>query len=92
MGVCSSCLGGSRSSSCNVGFGCIAEEHLLSLISQDDNSRLLFDDPHNINYGSFGDQNPASLQSDSQDVQGEAEALQKIVAQISKLVLASNDF
>jgi Late endosomal/lysosomal adaptor and MAPK and MTOR activator len=51
---------------------------------QDTDSRLLFDDPNTINYGSFGDHNAAALQADPQDVQREAEALQKIVAQTSK--------
>jgi len=50
---------------------------------EDENSRLLFDDPHAGNYGSFGDQNPGTLQTDPQDVQRETEALQKIVAQTS---------
>jgi len=49
---------------------------------EDENSRLLFDDPHAVNYSSFGDQVAAS-QADPQDVQREAEALQKIVAQTS---------
>jgi hypothetical protein len=42
------------------------------------------DDPHAVNYGSFGDQQPATLQADPQDFQRESEALQKIVAQTSK--------
>jgi hypothetical protein len=51
---------------------------------QDADSRLLFDDPHTVNYGSFGDQHPTALQADPQDVQRESEALQKIVAQTSR--------
>lgn len=51
---------------------------------QDADSRLLFDDPQTVNYGSFGDQHPPALQADPQDVQRESEALQKIVAQTSR--------
>jgi hypothetical protein len=51
---------------------------------QDADSRLLFDDPQTVNYGSFGDQHPTALQADPQDVQRESEALQKIVAQTSR--------
>lgn len=50
---------------------------------EDDQSRLLFEDPSNINYGSFGDQNPGTPLADPQDSQRETEALQKIVAQTS---------
>jgi len=50
---------------------------------EDDSSRLLFDDPHAINYGSFGEQNPGIPQADPQDTQRESEALQTIVAQTS---------
>ena len=53
-------------------------------LQKDSDSRLLFDDPHTMNYGSFSDQHSAALQADPQDVQREAEALQKIVAQTSK--------
>lgn len=37
-----------------------------------------------MHYGGFGDQIPGTLQADPQDVQREAEALQKVVAQTSK--------
>ena len=52
--------------------------------SQDENSRLLFDDPHANHYGSFGDQGAGTTQADPQEVQRETEALQKVVAQTSK--------
>jgi len=51
--------------------------------TDDADSRLLFDDPHSVNYGSFGDQHPSTLHADPQDVQRESEALQRIVAQTS---------
>lgn len=53
---------------------------------QDENSRLLFDDAHANQYGSFGDQNTGIVQADPQELQRENEALQKIVAQTSKYV------
>jgi len=51
---------------------------------QDEQQRLLFDDPHANHYGSFGDQNTGLVQADPQEVQREIEALQKVVAQTSK--------
>jgi len=68
MGICSSCLGFNR-------------DRLLS--DNDENSRLLFDDPHTNQYGSFGDQNTGVIQADPQELQRENEALQKVVAQTS---------
>ncbi|KAH6714255.1 late endosomal/lysosomal adaptor and MAPK and MTOR activator-domain-containing protein [Leptodontidium sp. MPI-SDFR-AT-0119] len=64
MGVCSSCLGRDR-------------DHDLS--DEDEQSRLLFDDPHANHYGSFGENNAGAIQTDPQEVQRENEALQKIV-------------
>lgn len=51
---------------------------------QEENSRLLFDDVHPNQYGSFGDQNVGIIQADPQEVQRETEALQKVVTHISK--------
>jgi len=68
MGVCSSCLGLNRD---------------RDLSSEDENSRLLFDDPNANHYGSFGDQGAGTIQADPQEVQRETEALQKVVATTS---------
>ncbi|KAM0532245.1 hypothetical protein ACHAPP_007184 [Verticillium nonalfalfae] len=48
----------------------------------DEESRLLFDDPNGIHYGSFGDQS-MSGQEDPVEVQRENEALQRVVAKTS---------
>ncbi|KAG7109678.1 hypothetical protein HYQ44_011662 [Verticillium longisporum] len=66
MGVCTSCLGGSRK----------------EVFDEDEESRLLFDDPNGIHYGSFGDQS-MSGQEDPVEVQRENEALQRVVAKTS---------
>ncbi|KAI5866022.1 late endosomal/lysosomal adaptor and MAPK and MTOR activator-domain-containing protein [Durotheca rogersii] len=66
MGICSSCLGGRRRDS----------------YDEDDVSRLLFDDPNNLQYGSFGDHNMSS-QADPLESQREVEALQRVVARTS---------
>ncbi|KAM0583610.1 hypothetical protein ACHAP6_008171 [Verticillium nonalfalfae] len=50
--------------------------------SLDEESRLLFDDPNGIHYGSFGDQS-MSGQEDPVEVQRENEALQRVVAKTS---------
>lgn len=50
---------------------------------QDDVSRLLFDDPTNIQYGSFGDHS-LNPQADPLESQREVEALQRVVARTSK--------
>jgi len=68
MGICSSCLGRNKD---------------RDLSEEDENSRLLFDDPHSNHYGSFGDQNTGIVQTDPQELQRENEALQKVVAQTS---------
>ncbi|KAH8760329.1 late endosomal/lysosomal adaptor and MAPK and MTOR activator-domain-containing protein [Hyaloscypha finlandica] len=68
MGACSSCLGRDQS---------------RDLSDEDEQSRLLFDDPHGNHYGSFGDQNAGIVQADPQEVQRETEALQKVVMQTS---------
>ncbi|KAG0651793.1 hypothetical protein D0Z07_1960 [Hyphodiscus hymeniophilus] len=68
MGICASCLGLDRD---------------RELSSEDENSRLLFDDPHASHYGSFGDQGAGTIQADPQEVQRETDALQKVVAQTS---------
>jgi hypothetical protein len=54
------------------------------LTLQDEQSRLLFDDPHASHYGSFGDHNTGIIQADPQELQRETEALQKVVTQTSK--------
>ncbi|KAL2059777.1 hypothetical protein VTL71DRAFT_10161 [Oculimacula yallundae] len=64
MGVCLSCLGREG-------------DHELS--DEDEQSRLLFDDPHTNHYGSFGDSHTGVIQADPQELQRENEALQKIV-------------
>jgi len=64
MGACSSCLGRDQS---------------RDLSDEDEQSRLLFDDPHGNHYGSFGEQNAGIIQADPQEVQRETEALQKVV-------------
>jgi len=68
MGICSSCLGFNKD---------------RDLSDDDENSRLLFDDPHANHYGSFGDQNTGIIPADPQELQRENEALQKVVAQTS---------
>lgn len=68
MGVCSSCLGLNR---------------YRDTSDDEENSRLLFDDVHPNQYGSFGDQNVGIIQADPQEAQRETEALQKVVTNIS---------
>lgn len=68
MGICSSCLGQNRD---------------RDLSDEDEQSRLLFDDPHANHYGSFGDHNAGIPQADPQEVQRETEALLTIVTQTS---------
>ncbi|KAI1157816.1 late endosomal/lysosomal adaptor and MAPK and MTOR activator-domain-containing protein [Nemania serpens] len=63
MGICASCLGRRRSDS----------------IDEDDVSRLLFDDPNSLHYGSFSEHNLNS-QGDPLESQREVEALQRVVA------------
>ncbi|KAF3761934.1 hypothetical protein M406DRAFT_358150 [Cryphonectria parasitica EP155] len=66
MGACSSCLGGRRRDS----------------VQEDEESRLLFDDPNVMQYGSFGEQQMTG-QHDPLEAQREIEALQRVVAQTS---------
>ncbi|POS80332.1 hypothetical protein DHEL01_v201285 [Diaporthe helianthi] len=66
MGNCASCLGQRRRDS----------------VVEDEESRLLFDDPNGIHYGSFGEQQMTS-QSDPMEAQREIEALQRVVARTS---------
>ncbi|KAI1091051.1 late endosomal/lysosomal adaptor and MAPK and MTOR activator-domain-containing protein [Rostrohypoxylon terebratum] len=66
MGICASCLGSRRRDS----------------YDEDDVSRLLFDDPNNLQYGSFGEHNMNS-QADPLESQREVEALQRVVARTS---------
>jgi len=68
MGICSSCLGLDRK---------------RGISDEDESSRLLFDDPHANQYGSFGDQHAGLILADPQEVQRETEALQKVVMQTS---------
>ncbi|KAI1194048.1 late endosomal/lysosomal adaptor and MAPK and MTOR activator-domain-containing protein [Nemania serpens] len=63
MGICASCLGRRRSDS----------------IDEDDVSRLLFDDPNSLHYGSFSEHN-LNTQGDPLESQREVEALQRVVA------------
>ncbi|KAH6685085.1 late endosomal/lysosomal adaptor and MAPK and MTOR activator-domain-containing protein [Plectosphaerella plurivora] len=49
---------------------------------EDEESRLLFDDPNNLHYGSFSDQ-PINGQEDAVEIQRENEALQRVVAKTS---------
>lgn len=57
----------------------------IDYFKQDDVSRLLFDDPNNLQYGSFGEHNMNS-QADPLESQREVEALQRVVARTSKYV------
>ncbi|TDZ44986.1 hypothetical protein CTRI78_v009158 [Colletotrichum trifolii] len=66
MGICASCLG--RGSKADY--------------EEDEESRLLDDDPNNVHYGSFGEQN-VNGQEDPLEVQRETEALQRVVAKTS---------
>ncbi|KAI0888243.1 late endosomal/lysosomal adaptor and MAPK and MTOR activator-domain-containing protein [Annulohypoxylon maeteangense] len=66
MGICASCLGSRRRDS----------------YDEDDVSRLLFDDPNNLQYGSFSEHNMNS-QADPLESQREVEALQRVVARTS---------
>ncbi|KAI0405074.1 late endosomal/lysosomal adaptor and MAPK and MTOR activator-domain-containing protein [Xylaria palmicola] len=66
MGVCASCLGRRRDDS----------------VDEDDVSRLLFDDPNNMHYGSFAEHNLNS-QGDPLESQREVEALQRVVTRTS---------
>lgn len=52
---------------------------------QDDESRLLFDDPNGVHYGSFGEQQ-MNGHEDPQEVQREIEALQRVVARTSEYI------
>lgn len=90
MGVCASCLGRGRQDSFDEvsadwqvsGRSCL---DLFLTSWQDEESRLLLDDPNNFQYGSFGDQN-MNAQADPLESQREIEALQKVVAKTSKYV------
>lgn len=66
MGACASCLGHRRRDS----------------VGEDEDSRLLFDDPDSIHYGSFGEQQMTG-QNDPLEAQREIEALQRVVARTS---------
>ncbi|KAK3940451.1 late endosomal/lysosomal adaptor and MAPK and MTOR activator-domain-containing protein [Diplogelasinospora grovesii] len=67
MGNCSSCLGNRRPS---------------QVYDEEDEAQHLFDDPNNMQYGSF-DQSHMTGQEDPQEVQREIEALQRVVARTS---------
>jgi hypothetical protein len=51
--------------------------------AQDEESRLLFDDPSGVHYGSFGEQQVGGG-DDPIEVQREIEALQRVVARTSE--------
>lgn len=55
----------------------------MGLDLQDEDSRLLFDDPDSIHYGSFGEQQMTG-QNDPLEAQREIEALQRVVARTSE--------
>jgi hypothetical protein len=65
---------------CAAGYG-----RSLTALCQDEESRLLFDDPNNLHYGSFSDQ-PINGQEDAVEIQRENEALQRVVAKTSEYV------
>lgn len=52
---------------------------------QNEDWRLLPDDPNSVHYGSFNDQN-MNVQEDPLEVQRENEALQRVVARTSEYV------
>lgn len=56
---------------------------LITLLLQNEENRLLYDDGNGVQYGSFGD---AALngEGDTAEVQRENEALQRVVAKTSK--------
>lgn len=56
---------------------------------QDEESRLLFDDPDTIHYGSFGEQQVTG-QNDPLEAQREIEALQRVVARTSECAQKQN--
>ncbi|KXH42960.1 hypothetical protein CSIM01_01714 [Colletotrichum simmondsii] len=66
MGICASCLGRGNK----------------DVYDEDEESRLLYDDPNNVHYGSFGEQS-VNGQEDPMEVQRETEALQRVVAKTS---------
>ncbi|OLN87103.1 hypothetical protein CCHL11_06556 [Colletotrichum chlorophyti] len=66
MGICASCLG----------------RGTKDVYDEDEESRLLYDDPNNVHYGSFGEQS-VNGQEDPMEVQRETEALQRVVAKTS---------
>ncbi|KUJ12645.1 uncharacterized protein LY89DRAFT_592961 [Mollisia scopiformis] len=66
-----------------VCFSCIGHDRDRDLSDEDEQSRLLFDDSHTNQYGSFGDHSAGAIQADPQEVQRETEALQKVVMQTS---------
>ncbi|KAL3421807.1 hypothetical protein PVAG01_05963 [Phlyctema vagabunda] len=68
MGICASCLGLDRN---------------REVFEEDEQARLIFEESHANNYGSFGEQNSGVIQADPQEVQRENEALQKVVMQTS---------
>ena len=89
MGACSSCLGRDQSRDLSDEASCMRqftsdESELTRAWDYDEQSRLLFDDPHGNHYGSFGEQNAGIVQADPQEVQRETEALQKVVTLTSK--------
>lgn len=88
MGACSSCLGWNRYRDLSDD---VSPDDYYALLRadadnfpQEENSRLLFDDVHPNQYGSFGDQAVGLIQADPQEVQRETEALQKVVTNISR--------
>lgn len=66
MGVCASCLGQRRQET----------------FDEDDDSRMLLDDPNSFQYGSFSDQN-INARADPLESQRETEAVQKVVTTTS---------
>lgn len=61
---------------------------LIACALQDDVSRLLFDDPNSLHYGSFSEHN-LNTQGDPLESQREVEALQRVVARTAKYATRS---
>lgn len=87
MGACASCLGGRRRDSVEE----VSPFHPFALglvlanafARKTEESRLLFDDPNGLQYGSFGEQQMTG-QHDPLEAQREIEALQRVVARTSE--------
>lgn len=63
-------------------FSCCGGRRKKQTIDEDEEARLLFDDPNGMHYGSFGEQQMSGPE-DPLEVQREIEALQRVVARTS---------